>query len=126
MTFLGILSAIGNIAPIAQPVLEWGIRGIVKHFKKRLDIAKAYNKYQAEFKLNYAILERIKLETINTRDITSPAVKGIVSRLKTQAAEALLEALLSHIQNPQKAVKALQPVTLARQTWMKQSNLSKI
>jgi len=109
---LGILSAAANIAAIAQTVLDWGIKDDIPHTQKRLDIAKAYQNYKAELKLNCAILERIKLEEINTRDINDPAVKGIAARLKTKAADALLLSLLSHIQNPQKAVKALPAVNI--------------
>ena len=110
MPLIEILSA---VTPIAQAVVDWGIKASKERAKKRLDIAKAFYSYQREFKENWAILSKIDLDKINTKDISDPAIKGIANRLKTKAAEGLLLALLSHIQNPQKAVKAL-PVKLKK------------
>ena len=110
MPLIEILSA---IAPIAQSVVEWSIGAKIERANKRLDIAKAFHSYQMELKANWAILAQINLEKIDAKDIANPAIKGIVNRLKTKAAEALLLSLLSHIQNPQKAVKAM-PVKLKK------------
>jgi hypothetical protein len=107
MSFIGILSAVGSLASLAQLILEWGIGEGKTSAGNKLEIAKAYQSYKSELKLNYAILERIKLEEINTRDISDPAIKGITSKLKTKAAEDLLLSMLSLIKNPKKAVKAL-------------------
>ena len=106
MPLLEILSA---ALPVAQPLLEWAIEAGKESGKERKDIAKAFFNYKNELKLNCAILEKIDLKQIDTRNIGDPALKGIASRLKTNAAEALLLALLSHIQNPQKAVKKIAP-----------------
>ena len=107
MLFTEIVQIINAIAPIAKILIEWGIRGSKETTAKRLDISKAYHNYKTELKENHAILEHINLDAIVTKNIVEPGVKGIVSRLKTKAADALLLSLLSHIQNPQKAVKSL-------------------
>ena len=107
MALLEIISAIGSLMSIAQPVVEWGMERGKSEAIKKVDISKAYQSYKTELNLNCAILEHINLDSINTRDIADPAVKGIASRLKTNSAEALLTALLSNIQNPKKAAKAI-------------------
>jgi hypothetical protein len=107
MSLIGIVTGAGTIASALQPIIEWGIERDKIHTQIKTDIAKAYQGYIAELKLNWAILEKIKLDEINTRDIGDPAIKGIASRLKTKAAETLLLSLLTLLQNPEKAVKAL-------------------
>lgn len=72
-----------------------------------MSVAKAFQSYKSELKLNCAILKHIKLEEIDTRDINNTAVKGIASKLKTKAAEELLISLLTEINNPKKAEKVL-------------------
>jgi hypothetical protein len=107
MALIEIISAAGSFASLAQPVVEWGIeRGKTKE-QTKLNIAKAFQNYKAELKLNHAILQKIKLDEIDTKDITNPAIKGIASKLKTKAAENLLLSMLTLIQEPKKAVKAL-------------------
>ena len=107
MPLVEALSMISAVAPIAQPVIEWGIKYGEGRTTKRLEIAKAFHHYRAELKENNAILERINLDAIDTKDIANPAIKSLANRLKTKAADNLLLSLLSQIQNPQKAVKAL-------------------
>jgi hypothetical protein len=107
MSLIEIITGAGTIASALQPIIEWGIERDKINTQKKTDIAKAYQSYIAELKLNCAILERIKLDEINTRDISNPAIKGIASRLKTKAAENLLLSLLTLLQKPKKAVKAL-------------------
>ena len=106
LPIIGILSA---VAPIAQPLLEWALRDKVPRPTKKQDIDKAFFNYKAELKLNCALLERVKLDQVDKTDITEPGLRGIVSRLKTKATDALLLALLSHLEDPQKAAKALTP-----------------
>lgn len=107
MSFTEIITAIGTFIPIGQTLLEWGIGHGEKVTAKKADIAKAYVAYKTELQHNWSILERLKLEEISTKDISNPAVVSIAGRLKTDAAEKLLLALLAEIQNPQKAVKKL-------------------
>ena len=104
MILTAIIEALSTIAP---PVIEWAIEKGKANSRTKLSVASAYQSYKAELKLNCAILEHIKLEKIDTRDISSPAVKGIASKLKTKAAETLLISLLSYINNPKKATKVL-------------------
>ena len=104
LPIIGILSA---IAPIAQPLLEWALRDKIPRPTKKQDIEKAFFKYKAELKLNCALLEHVDLEKVDKTNITAPGLKGIVSHLETKDADALLLALLSHLDDPQKAAKAL-------------------
>ena len=107
MTLAEILSIASGIASIAPPILQWGIEKGGPRARAKLDINKAFLDYKAELKLNNAILQRINLDAIDTRDIANPAVKAIASRLQTKAAHALLLSLLQLIQKPEKAAKAL-------------------
>ena len=106
LPIIGILSA---VAPIAQPLLEWAIAEGKKIGDKKRDIAEAFYNYKAELKSNCVLLKEINLDKVDPRNIAEPGLRGIVSRLKTEAANALLLALLSHLDDPQKAAKALPP-----------------
>jgi hypothetical protein len=79
-----------------------------------MDIQKAYGNYIEELRHNWAILQRIKLEEINTRDIANPAVKDIAARLKTEAAVNLLDSIHALIQKPRKAVKTMKGKTIGK------------
>ena len=73
MILTAIIEALSTIAP---PVIEWAIEKGKANSRTKLSIAKAYQSYKAELKLNCAILEHIKLEKLTPKTSAAPPSKA--------------------------------------------------
>jgi cysteinyl-tRNA synthetase len=95
------------IPAVVSPVIEFFWSHIGQKKQNTLTIQNAVQKYKSELQANWSLLDKIKLDEINTKEINNPAVTALAKRLNTEAGIALLSAIVETASNPKKSLKAL-------------------